>query len=125
MLSGRSRDTGVGTVPPLCAFSQECVQAEYLLLTEAGTAHTSRSTTRSPSSARNPPCTSAIDVLTPDIDFGVSEQLDVLDDPQYLSQHSEADSFSTIEQNDSQASLAMSQEATPNTSFSEQKFKKP
>ena len=64
---------------------------------------------------------SAIDVLTPDIDFGVSEQLDTLDDPQYLSQHSEAD----IEQNDSQASLAMSQEATPNTSFSEQKFKKP
>jgi hypothetical protein len=68
---------------------------------------------------------SAIDVLTSDIDFGVSEQLDVLDDPQYLSQHSEADSLSTIEQNDSQASLAMSQEATPNTSFSEQKFKKP
>src|SRR5271156_2838635 len=67
---------------------------------------------------------SAIDVLTPDIDFGVSEQLDALDDPQYLSQHSEADSLSTIEQNDSQASLAMSQEATPNTSFSEQKFKK-
>ena len=62
---------------------------------------------------------SAIDVLTPDIDFGVSEQLDVLDDPQYLSQHSEADSFSTIEQNDNQASLAMSQEATPNTLFSE------
>ena len=46
-------------------------------------------------------------MLTPDIDFGVSEQLDVLDDPQYLSQHSEADSLSTIEQNDSQASLAM------------------
>ena len=62
---------------------------------------------------------SAIDVLTPNIDFGVSEQLDVLDDPQYLSQHSEADSLSTIEQNDSQASLAMSQEATPNTLFSE------
>jgi hypothetical protein len=41
---------------------------------------------------------SAIDVLTPDIDFGVSEQLDVLGDPQYLSQHLEADSLSTIEQ---------------------------
>ena len=25
---------GVGTVPPLCAFSQRCVQAEYFLLTE-------------------------------------------------------------------------------------------
>src|SRR2546421_5480445 len=48
---------GVGTVPPLCAFSQRCVQAEYLLLIETGTAYTSRSTTRSPSSARNPPCT--------------------------------------------------------------------
>ena len=70
---------------------------------------------------------SAIDELAPNIDFGVSEQLDsqVLDDPQHLSQRSEADSLSTIEQNDSQASLAMSQEATPNTSFSEQKFKKP
>jgi len=41
MLSERSRDTGVGTVPPLCAFGQGCVQAESLLLTEAGTAHTS------------------------------------------------------------------------------------
>jgi hypothetical protein len=40
----------------------------------------------------------AIDVLTPDIDFRVSEQLDVLGDPLYLSQHSEADSLSTIEQ---------------------------
>jgi len=40
---------------------------------------------------------SAIDVLPPDIDFGVSEQLDlqVLDDPQRLSQHSEVDSLST------------------------------
>jgi hypothetical protein len=65
--------------------------------------------------------------LAPDVDFGVSEQLDsqVSDDPQHLSQRSEADSLSTIEQNDNQASLAMSQEATPNTSFSEQKFKKP
>ena len=70
---------------------------------------------------------SAVDELAPDVDFGVSEQLDsqVSDDPQHLSQRSEADSLSTIEQNDSQASLAMSQEATPNTSFSEQKFKKP
>jgi hypothetical protein len=70
---------------------------------------------------------SAVDELAPDVDFGVSKQLNsqVSDDPQHLSQRSEADSLSTIEQNDSQASLAMSQEATPNTSFSEQKFKKP
>ena len=70
---------------------------------------------------------SAVDELAPNVDFGVSEQLDsqVSDDPQHLSQRSEADSLSTIEQNDSQASLAMSQEATLNTSFSEQKFKKP
>ena len=54
---------------------------------------------------------SAINELAPDVDFGVSEQLDsqVSDDPQHLSQRSEADS----------------QEATPNTSFSEQKFKRP
>jgi hypothetical protein len=50
----------------------------------------------------------SIDVLTPDIGFGVSEQLDVLDDPQYLFQHLEADSLSIIEQNDGQASLAIS-----------------
>jgi hypothetical protein len=31
----------------------------------------------------------AVNMLTSDIDFGVSEQLDVLDDPQYLSQYSE------------------------------------
>ena len=63
----------------------------------------------------------------PDIDFGVSEKLDsqVLDDPQHLPQQSEADSLSTIEQNDSQASLVMSREATPSTSFSEQIFKRP
>jgi hypothetical protein len=69
---------------------------------------------------------SAIDELAPDVDFGVSEQLDsqVSDDPQHLSQRSEADSLSTIEQNDSQASLVMSQEATPNTSFSKAKVQK-
>jgi hypothetical protein len=67
---------------------------------------------------------SAIDELAPDVDFGVSEQLysQVSDDPQHLSRRSEADSLSII---DSQASLVMSQEATPNTSFSEQKFKRP
>jgi hypothetical protein len=67
---------------------------------------------------------SAIDMLPPDINFGVSEKLDsqVLDDPQHLSQQSEADSLSTTEQNDSQASLVMSREATPNASFSEQIF---
>ena len=59
------------------------------------------------------------------IGFGIPERSDVLDDPQHLPQLSEADSLSTIEQNDSQASLAMSREATPNTSISEQKFKKP
>jgi hypothetical protein len=59
---------------------------------------------------------SAVDELAPDVDFGVSERLDsqVSDDPQHLSQRSEPDSLSTIEQNDNQASLAMSQEATPN-----------
>jgi hypothetical protein len=57
---------------------------------------------------------SAIDELAPDVDFGVSEQLDsqVSDEPQHLSQRSEADSLFT-KQNDSQASLVMSQEATP------------
>jgi hypothetical protein len=49
--------SGVGTVPLLRAFSQGCVQAKYLLLTEAGTAHTSTPTIRPLSSARNPPCT--------------------------------------------------------------------
>ena len=36
---------------------------------------------------------SAINMLSPDIDFGISEQLNVLNDPQYLSQHSEVDWF--------------------------------
>jgi hypothetical protein len=64
---------------------------------------------------------SAVNELAPDVDFDISEQLDsqVLDDPQHLSQRSEADSLFTIGQNDSQASLAMSQEATLNISFSE------
>ena len=46
---------------------------------------------------------SVIDELVPDVDFGVPEQLDsqVSDDPQHLSQRSEADSLATIEQNDS------------------------
>jgi hypothetical protein len=40
---------------------------------------------------------SAIDELAPDVDFGVSEQLDwqVSDEPQHLSQRSEADSLFT------------------------------
>jgi hypothetical protein len=59
------------------------------------------------------------------VGFGIPERSDVLDDPQHLPQLSEADLLSTIEQNDSQVSLVMSREATPKTSISEQKFKKP
>jgi hypothetical protein len=57
----------------------------------------------------------------------VSEKLDsqVLDDPQHLTQQSEADSLSAVEQNDSQASLVTSREAAPSASFSEQIFKGP
>ena len=36
MLWGRMGDTGIRTVPPLCPFSQGCVQVEYLFLAEAG-----------------------------------------------------------------------------------------
>ena len=70
---------------------------------------------------------SAIDMLPPNIDLGVSEKLDsqVLDDTQHLPQQSEAHSLSTNEQNDSQASLVMSREATPSASFSEQTFRRP
>jgi hypothetical protein len=57
----------------------------------------------------------AINELALNVDFGVFEQLNsqMSDKSQHLSQRSEADSLSTIEQNDSQASSVISQEATP------------
>src|SRR2546421_2163253 len=48
MLLRRSRDTGVGIVPPLYVFSQGCVQAKSLLLTKGGIIHTSTSIIRPP-----------------------------------------------------------------------------
>lgn len=69
---------------------------------------------------------SAVDELQTDPDFQVSQQseLQFPEDPGQLSQLSEA-SVSVLDEQDSQASFIGSEDATPNTSFTEHQFRKP
>lgn len=69
---------------------------------------------------------SAVSELPPDPDFQVSQQseLQFPEDSGQLSQQSEA-SMSALDEQESQASFIGSEDATPNTSFTEHQFKKP
>ncbi|KAI9779203.1 MAG: hypothetical protein M1816_003643 [Peltula sp. TS41687] len=68
---------------------------------------------------------SAIDKIPSGINFELSQSASFSDEPQIQASQQSFSSVTVLEQDNSQASLVGSQDVTPNTSFTDQQFKKP
>ena len=67
----------------------------------------------------------AIDDIPPDINFELSQSASFSEEPQIQTSQQSISSVTMLEEDNSQASLVGSQDITPNTSFTDQQFKKP